>query len=437
MRKDVISSFLSLPVVLTLLAAGAYAQQTEIPPVGGIGGDPANFGGPADRIVDGRPRLFKVKRYLQPMTWLEGGLSPMLRSIDKLNVQGPGSETTAPKVSGIRFGLTGQGSSSGIGPQIKPFHHDLFGTGTEIELPLNVTYKLYESYGFRANYPLISDGTVHRLGVEFTGRYASRPSDSFFGVGNDSDPGNEARFRSVTRIAAVALDAKLTSTWTARLEQAYRSVGITRPRHFRSLTDVFPITSIPGLPDGGGRMTMTTASLERDTRSSRTLPDSGGLQRVQVTLNESRSGGNFSYWKYSADLQEFVPVSSDHRKVIVFRAGVETNQEKSGGIVPFFDLPTIGGHSTLRGFVSNRFTDKSAMNASVEYRYRIWHYMDWALFADTGQVAPEIGDFSLDRLHTGYGARIIVRAGEHSAVSFDVAQNGGVRRYYFQFNPRF
>jgi outer membrane protein assembly factor BamA len=203
------------------------------------------------------------------------------------------------------------------------------------------------------------------------------------------------------------------------------------------VSDVFPITSIPGLAEAGGRMTTTTAALERDTRSSRTLPDSGGLQRVQIALNESLSGGDFSYWRYRADLQQFVPISGDHRKVIVLRAAMETNQEKGGDVIPFFDLPTIGSHSTLRGFRSRRFTDKSAMNASLEYRYRIWRYMDWALFADTGQVGPEIGDFALNGLHTGYGSRFIVRAGEKRAVSFEVAHSREAWLLYVAFNPRF
>jgi outer membrane protein assembly factor BamA len=241
----------------------------------------------------------------------------------------------------------------------------------------------------------------------------------------------------VTRIAAVALRARLTNTWTARLEEGYRSVGITRPRGFTSVTEVFPVASIPGLPEAGARMAMTTASLARDTRSPRKLPDSGSLQLIEVTLNEGRSDGNFSYWRYHANLQKFLPISRDRRKVITFRADIETNQEKGGGVVPFYDLPTLGSRSTLRGFANNRFTDKSAMTASLEYRYRIWRYMDWGFFADTGQVAPEIGDFAPDRLHTGYGARIVLRPGEKSAISIEVAQSREERRYYFSFNPRF
>jgi outer membrane protein assembly factor BamA len=437
MRKLVVCALLCLPVTLTLLADAAYAQQTEIPPAISVGGDPANLGGPSERIVEGRPWLYGVKRYVQPMTWVDAGISPLLRFGDKFYLQGSDAEKKAPKVAGIGVGMAFLGSGSGAGLEVRPFHRNLFGTGTEIELPLKVTYRLYESYGFRVSYPATSDDTFHRLGVELAGRYVSRPSDRFFGIGNDSELTSGARFRSVSRVAAVGLRARLTPKWSVRFEEAYRSVGITHPRTGSSVSDVFPIESIPGLAEAGGIMMMTTAELERDTRSSRVLPDSGGLQRVQVTLNESRSGGDFSYWRYRADLQQFIPISSDHRKVIVFRTAVETNQEKGGGVVPFFDLPTLGSHSTLRGFRSRRFTDKSVMTASLEYRYRIWRHMDWARFADAGQVAPEIGDFDRNGLHTGYGARFIVRGGDRLAVSLEVAHSREAWLLYLDFNPRF
>jgi outer membrane protein assembly factor BamA len=132
-----------------------------------------------------------------------------------------------------------------------------------------------------------------------------------------------------------------------------------------------------------------------------------------------------------------VPLSEDHRKILAFRASVETNQERGGSQIPFFDLPTLGGRSTVRGFVGRRFTDKSAMNVSTEYRYRIWSHFDWALFMDSGQVAPEIGDFAWERFHTGYGMRFIARADGKHAVSLDVARSREGWGVYVDFSPMF
>jgi outer membrane protein assembly factor BamA len=127
----------------------------------------------------------------------------------------------------------------------------------------------------------------------------------------------------------------------------------------------------------------------------------------------------------------------DRRKVLAFRGSVETNQEKSGNEIPFIDLPTVGSRSTVRGFQSRRFIDKSAMTFSLEYRYRIWRYFDWALFADSGQVAPEIGDFAWNRLHTGYGIRFIARSEGDRAISFDIARSQETWKFYVNFSPTF
>jgi outer membrane protein assembly factor BamA len=276
---------------------------------------------------------------------------------------------------------------------------------------------------------------VKRLGLELTGRYASRPSESFFGLGNDSDEFNEAKFRSVSRTAGFAVDARIGGSWHVRLEEGYRSVGITKPRNFISATDVFEGTEVPGLTDPNVTMLTSTALLERNTKDRSYLASSGGLQRVEATLNEALTGGDFSFWRYRAEVQQFLPLDDAKRKVIAFRANVETTQEKGGSIIPFYDLPTVGGSSTVRGFSNRRFADKNAVSASLEYRYRIWRHMDWGLFVDTGQVAPRIGDFARERFHTGYGMRLAVRAKGDRAVSFEVARSPEAWMFYVDFTP--
>jgi outer membrane protein assembly factor BamA len=155
-------------------------------------------------------------------------------------------------------------------------------------------------------------------------------------------------------------------------------------------------------------------------------------------LNEGRSGGDFAYWRYRGEVQQYFSLAGDPRKVIALRLNVETNREKGGSTVPFFDLPTLGGSSTVRGFESRRFTDRSALSASAEYRYRIWRNFDWGFFIDVGQVAPEISDFALNRLHKGYGMRFIVRTSERREVFFDIAHSREERlKFYVDFSPLF
>lgn len=235
------------------------------------------------------------------------------------------------------------------------------------------------------------------------------------------------------------MEARVKGAWTARAEAGYRSVGITRPRKYQDAKEVFSHQEIPGLTsEPGATFASATALLQRDTRDSPDLTSSGGLQRVSASLNEGLTGGDFAYWHYRAEIQQFIPLSEDHRKVISLRANVETMQEKGGSSIPFFDLPFLGSRSTVRGFESRRFADKSAMSISAAYQYRIWRYFDWGFFADAGQVAPEIRDFKLDRLHAGYGMRFVVRTQGHRGIIFDVAHSReNLWMVYVDFSPLF
>jgi hypothetical protein len=392
-----------------------------------------------ERIVTERPRLYSLKRDLNPISWLEAGVSPLMRLMERLAPTKNGSAiqpAKAPKIYGVKFNVKGMGNGSGFGPEVKPFHDNVFNSGVRAELPLLVTYRVYESFGFRVERPLAANGIVHEVNPEFVIGYMSRASDNFFGVGNESLESDEARFRSVSRVAGGALTVYMSGVWMARLEEGYRSIGITQPRGYRSVTDTFSPADVPGLSDSNGTMLSTRVLLERSTRDQPYVPGAGGLQRFEVIATESLTGGDFSYWKYRVDLQQFVPLTKDRRNVLGLRGGIETNQPRDGNVVPFYDMPIIGSFSTVRGFANRRFTDNSALSVSADYRYRIWQSLDWGFFLDAGQVGNEIGDFGLNQFHYGYGARLIGRLNQR-AVSLDVARSREGWRVYFNVSPPF
>jgi outer membrane protein assembly factor BamA len=85
------------------------------------------------------------------------------------------------------------------------------------------------------------------------------------------------------------------------------------------------------------------------------------------------------------------------------------------GDLPFYDLPSLGGGSTLRGYIANRFTDNSAWHAAAEYRFWVIprgfrltrairvERVGLALFGDLGTVAPSLGDLPSASVHASYG----------------------------------
>ena len=421
-----------------LLCATGLPAGAQEPPAEPAAQEPSAQETPPARIVEGRPALYSVKRAIHPLTWLEAATEPLFRSAENGRIHNLAMRKPDPdKGSGVRFGIGAAGTSSGLGPLVTFFHKDLLGHRIDVEVPLLYTYSRYELYQFKASVPLLTESTfVDRLSFDIGSAYSSRTRDDFFGIGNDTPQRDEAQFRTVSRQATAGLTAKLSDAWSSGLHAGYRNVGVTKPLVGQSAQDRFDSVSTPGLFSGATLRSLAFA-LVRNTETKDQYQFKGSRDELEVSFNDSAGKGNFTYWKYRLDLEHFFPLTSDGRKVIAARGLVETNHANAGSNVPFFDMPALGSFSTLRGFENFRFRDKSAMAAGIEYRYRIWPAMDWGLFLDEGQVAPQLGNLSLNRFHTGYGVRLFVWPKHDLPISFDYGRSKETWRLYINLNTTF
>jgi outer membrane protein assembly factor BamA len=427
--------FRLLRILLILLAgiSSANAQETT------TGATEDRTDGTEDRIVDGRPPLYTFKRAINPLTWVEWGTEPLFRSAENGFIKrGIQSRPTGPdnKVAGVRYGLDGIGAGSGFGPSVTFFHRDLFGKGIEVEVPLVYTYRRYQLYQANLAAPIIKQHFVDRLSFDVITEYRSRARDDMFLTGNDSPIGFESKIRTVTRGVALGFSARINNTWKAGLHETYRNVGVTAPSDNTSAQGRFASFGIPGLATGGV-LRGTALTVDHDTKDQPHMAATGGVEHLEISLNESIRKGDFAYWKYHFDFQHFFPLTTDHRTVLAFRGLAETNRRKGGSQVPWFDMPMLGSWETLRGFENFRFRDASAVAYSAEYRYRIWRQMDWGFFVDQGQVAPQPGDFSWHAFHTGYGFRVFFLPKLTFPVAIDVAHSNEKWRMYVNINADF
>jgi len=359
----------------------------------------------------------------------------MLRSaengkIHELIVRKPDTD----KTSGVKFGVSGLGTGSGLGPQITLFHRDVLGRGIEVELPLLYTYSQYQMYGFTSRVPLIGKTVEKGLSFDVGTSYVSRAKDDFYGIGNDS-PDDKTEFRTVTRQALAGFSARWNDDWSAGVHAVYRSVGVTKPTSGTSTQSQFDSTTVPGL--FGATLRSVGFSISRDTETRAKHAFKGGSDLLEISFNDSVGSEPFQYWRYHLDSQHFFWLTSDGRKVIAARGLLETNVPTSGHEVPFFDMPFVGSNDTLRGFNNFRFRDSSALSLTLEYRYRIWPQMDWGFFVDEGQVAPHVGDFGFNQFHTGYGVRLFVWPTPNLPIAFDVAHSNEAWRFYVNINTKF
>jgi len=423
-------SGLILLTVLTIAPVYGLLAQESLPTVV----EPSVEPDQPERIVEGRPPLYSFKRNAHPLTWLELAFKPAFRSAEsgrfqKLLERKPDTD----KESGIKFGAGGVGVGSGFGPRVTFFNKNLLGRGIDVEVPLTYTYKQYQQFSFNGSIPLFYP-KLDKLSFDLGTAYISRAQDDFFGIGNNT-PEDETKLRTVTRQASAGFTAKWSERWTSGFGVTYRSVGVTEPTSGTSTQAQFSATAVPGLY--GATLGSAGFFVTRDTQKRENYSFKGGLDDFQISFNRSVDGGDFEYWRYHFYSQHFFSLNDDGRKVLAARGLVETNVTPGSRLMPFFDMPFVGSDETLRGFDNFRFRDKSALALSLEYRYRIWPRLDWGVFIDEGQVAPQLGDMALDRFHTGYGLRLFVWPKPDLPISIDYGRSNASWRLYINFNTRF
>ena len=137
----------------------------------------------------------------------------------------------------------------------------------------------------------------------------------------------------------------------------------------------------------------TFVSAGIDSRPSPDYARRGALYQVGHHQYRDRDD-TYTFNRFDTEAVQHIPILRENW-VISLRGQLQTTVGDTDR-VPYFLLPSLGSGSTLRGYSSWRFRDRSAVLASGEFRWIPSRLaLDVALFYDTGMVAA-----TLDRLTT-------------------------------------
>jgi hypothetical protein len=119
-------------------------------------------------------------------------------------------------------------------------------------------------------------------------------------------------------------------------------------------------------------------------------------------------------------------------------AMVAASYTGSGSQVPFYFDQTLGGtdingNDTLRGFGTYRFRGPNSVLFQAEYRHPLWGPIGLLSFYDTGKVALQRSDLSLDHLQHDVGVGLYFHAGNREVMRVSMGFGGEVSR----LNPKF
>jgi outer membrane protein assembly factor BamA len=123
--------------------------------------------------------------------------------------------------------------------------------------------------------------------------------------------------------------------------------------------------------------------------------------------------------------------------VVALRAVATMDRPRAGAQVPFFLQQTLGGSHTLRGYHSFRFRDERLLLLQAEYRWEANPALELALFVDAGRASSHDAGWSLDDMHTSWGAGLRVKTFDAVRFRFDVARSPETTRFLVRLGPSF
>ena len=252
------------------------------------------------------------------------------------------------------------------------------------------------------------------------------PFRRFFGIGNQTSENGETGYTSgetlVELTAGININQDVLLMWTEHFHDIRLDAGIVN-----SLPQTqAQFNHLPGID--GATIVGHKLTARYDTRDKQLLSTQGTYVNLSVELNQNLQHSGASPWvRTTLDARHLLP-HYDDQLVFVARFLLDTVNGHTRGI-PFYERPTLGGETTLRGFGQSRFIDDSALLLNFEERIPIkqvkaFDYLldlEVAPFFDIGRVSGGFGirDIQDFQVNPGIGLRVLARP--HVVGRLDVA----------------
>jgi len=325
--------------------------------------------------------------------------------------------------------ITGAGWIS-LGPGYR-FH--LLDDRALVDLSTALSWRGYKTAQARVELPTLADD---HLVVGSQVRWSDLTQVSYFGAGPEALETQRSDFRLQTTDTVFYATVRRN-----RIVSLTGGVGwLTRPSissstgpFDRDLPDTLDLfASEPGAAVARQpRFLHRDLAIAADTRDEPRHPARGGLYRAAWSGFNDRETGAFTFDRYELEAAHFVPLWAG-RTVLALHGWGVFSTTAAGREVPFYLLPSLGGHNTLRGYTDYRFHDRNLLGVNVESRWALFRHVDAAVFADAGNVAARAGD--LDFARTSYGTGVRLHSGASTIARFDVGKSGEGWHFMFRLN---
>ena len=287
-----------------------------------------------------------------------------------------------------------------------------------IDVNANIGYTTRDYLSYSGNLALRNLGGVP-VDLFLGASHFRYPQEDFFGFGQDSlednrtnylmesnNFGAEAQWRPHRYVSLIGGASYLTP-----------EIGTGTDDRYPSTEEVFDSSEIPGFNDQPDFLRLT-GKAAFDWRDNPLHPHRGGFYGLTFSDYQDRDLDSYDFQEYKVELHQYIPLPNRYR-ILALRAATVLTDTRSDQQVPFYYMPTLGGHRDLRGFREFRFRDQNSLVLSAEYRWEAWWALDGALFVDAGQVAARRQDLSLKQLDFTYGFGLRFHSNKAFVFRFD------------------
>jgi outer membrane protein assembly factor BamA len=311
------------------------------------------------------------------------------------------------------FPQVGYGPETGPKAGVKFEGRDLFGGSTMGDVNVLIALKRQQKATINVGNPEL--GPFMLFG---TLAWSSDPSVEFFGIGNNEVGPDELSNHEMRRArVGVTLGYRLLKRFALVLAAFYRETNISNGNN-----DDSPSTQrfAPGLYGvHGAPSNYLSAALVYNSRDDLVRPTEGWEVILKyLSADEIFFNRETDYQKVILDVSFIQPLVW-RRQVIALHANTEVVFGDDDD-VPFFELSSLGGDDTMRGFFPQRFLGKGSAVINAEYRLKLFDFnfrklwdvsIDGVGFGDVGRVYESSEDFlehTLDHVRYSYGGGVRV-----------------------------
>jgi Omp85 superfamily domain len=252
------------------------------------------------------------------------------------------------------------------------------------------------------------------------------PFRRLFGIGNQTSESDGSDYTSGETLVELTAGININENVRLMLTEHYHDISIEA-----GIVNTLPqaqvqYSQLPGME--GATIVGHKLTARYDTRDKQLISTRGTYVNLSVEGNQNFQQSEANWWvRTTLDARRLLP-HYDDKLVFVARFFADTVNGHTQNI-PFYERPTLGGETTLRGFGQSRFIDDTALLFNFEERIPVTQFkafdylvdLEVAPFLDIGRVMSgfSIKDLQDFQVNPGTGFRILARP--HVVGRLDVA----------------